>query len=65
MSYIIEYKNISSKFTLQTQKKYKNSKIRISLQGLLPWDMSSDISQKLPFAKVYYYQNSDISEVLF
>ena len=32
----MEYKNIYSKFTLQTQTKYKNAKIRTCLHGLLP-----------------------------
>ena len=32
----MEDKNIFSKFTLQTQAKYKNTKIKIYLQGLLP-----------------------------
>ena len=43
-----EYKNIQtfivfyfeSKFTSQTQKKYKNTKLQTCLQGLLPGDMS-------------------------
>ena len=60
----MEYKNISSRFTLQTQAKYKNTKIRTCLQGLLPWDMSfSGIRQKLYSAKVSYCQNSDIRDV--
>ena len=29
-------KNVFSKLTLQTQRKYKNTKIQICLQGLLP-----------------------------
>ena len=36
----MEYKKISSKFMLQTQTKYKNTKIQTCLQGLLLWDMS-------------------------
>ena len=32
----MEDKNIFSKITLQTQTEYKNTKIQISLQGLLP-----------------------------
>ena len=32
----MEYKNIFSKFTLQTQTKYKNAKIQPCLQELLP-----------------------------
>ena len=32
----MEDKNIFLKFALQTQAKYKNTKIQISLQGLLP-----------------------------
>ena len=32
----MEDKNIFSKLTLQTQAKYKNTKIRTCLQGLLP-----------------------------
>ena len=32
----MEDKNIFSTFTLQTQAKYKNTKIQIALQGLLP-----------------------------
>ena len=31
----MEYKNVSSKFTLQTQAKYKNTEIQTCLQGLL------------------------------
>ena len=42
----MEYKNISSKFTLQTQRKYKNTKIRTCLQELLPWGMSFHASVK-------------------
>ena len=32
----MEDKNIFSKIMLQTQTEYKNTKIQISLQGLLP-----------------------------
>ena len=32
----MEDKNIFSKLTLQTQTKYKNTKIQTCLQGLLP-----------------------------
>ena len=53
----MEDKNIFSKFTLQTQVKYKNTKIQISLQGLLPW-----VRWKIYSAKVSYCQNSDIRE---
>ena len=52
-------KNIFSKFTLKTQAKYKNTKIQISLQGLLPW-----VCWKINSAKVPYCQNSDIREVI-
>ena len=55
----MEDKNIFSKFTLQTQAKYKNTKIQISLQGLLPW-----VCWKIYSAKVSYCQNSDIREVI-
>ena len=59
----MEYKNIYSKFTLQIKTKYKNSKIQAFLQGLLPSDVFSGISQKICFAKVSYWQNSDIRQV--
>ena len=55
----MEDKNIFSKFTLQTQAKYKNTEIKISLQGLLPWGC-----WKIYSAKVLYCQNSDIREVI-
>ena len=54
----MEDKNIFSKFTLETQAKYKNTKIQISLQGLLPW-----ACWKIYSAKMSYCQNSDIREV--
>ena len=60
----MEYKNISSKFTLQTQTKYKNAKTGTCLQELLSWDVSFQASvKKLYTAKVSYGQNSDIREV--
>ena len=59
--HIVEYKNISSKFTLQTQTKYKNTKTQNCLQELLAW--ISAISQKIFSAKVSCCQNSDIREV--
>ena len=55
----MEDKNIFSKFTLQTQAKYKNTKIQISLQGLLPW-----VCWKIYSAKVSCCLNSDIREVI-
>ena len=36
---IAEYKNISSKSTLQPRTKYKNTKMETCLQGLLPGDI--------------------------
>ena len=39
---IMEYKNISSKFTLQTQKKYKNTKIKTCLHEI-SYCQNSDI----------------------
>ena len=39
-------KNISSKFTLQTQTKYKNAKTGTCLQELLSWDVSFQASVK-------------------
>ena len=60
----MECKNISLKFTLQTQTKYKSTKIRTCLQGLLAWDMSFQTSVKncIPH-KVSYCQNLDIRKV--
>ena len=55
----MEDKNIFSKFTLQTQAKYKNTKIQISLQDVLPW-----VCWKIYSAKVSDCQNSDIREVI-
>ena len=60
----MEFKIISSKFMLQIKTKYKNTKIQTFSQGLLPWDVFSDISQKIYFAKVSYCQNSDAREVI-
>ena len=54
----MEYKNISSKFTLQPQTKYKNTEMETCLQGLLPRDIKKN--QKIYSAKVSYCQNSDI-----
>ena len=42
----MEYKNFSSKFALQTQTKYKNTKIQTRLQEPLPWDMPFESSAK-------------------
>ena len=36
----MECKNISLKFRLQTQTKYKNTQIQTCLEGLLPGDIS-------------------------
>ena len=58
----MEFKNISSKFTLQTQAKRKKTKIQTCLEELLQW--VSVISQKIYFAKVSCCENSDIREVL-
>ena len=55
----MEDKNIFSKFTLQTLVEYKNTKIQISLQGLLAW-----LCWNIYSAKVSYCQNSDIREVI-
>ena len=38
----MEYKNISSKFTLQTQKKYKNTKMKTCLHEI-SYCQNSDI----------------------
>ena len=54
----MEGKNISSKFTLQTQTKYEHTKIQSCLQSLLTWGML-----KIYCAKVSYCQHSDIREV--
>ena len=54
----MEYKNISSKFTLEPQTKYKNTEMETCLQGLLPRDIKKN--QKIYSAKVSYCQNSDI-----
>ena len=51
-------KNIFSKFTLQAQTKYENTKIPACLEGLWPFGML-----KIYSAKVFHCQNSDISEV--
>ena len=51
-------KYIFSKFMLQTQTKYKNTKIETCLQGLLP-----RFILKIYSTKVSYCQNSDIKEV--
>ena len=51
-------KNIFSKFTLQAQTKYENTKIQACLEGLWPFGML-----KIYSAKVFHCQNSDISEV--
>ena len=62
----MEYKYISSKFTLQTQTKYKNTKIQTCLHGFLPWYISfqSSVKKKNFYnAKVSHCQNSDIREV--
>ena len=42
----MEYKNIASKFTLQTQTKCQITKTQACLQGLLPWDISFQSSVK-------------------
>ena len=42
----MEYEIFSSEFTLQTQTKYKNTKIQSCLQKLLLWDMSFQSSVK-------------------
>ena len=55
----MEDKNIFSKITLHAQAEYKNIKIQIFLQGLLPWGMLKNI-----FSRVSYCQNSDIREVI-
>ena len=55
----MEDKNIFSKFTLQAQTKYKNTKIQISLQCLLPC-----VCWKIYSAEVSYCQNSGIREVI-
>ena len=60
----MEDKNISSKFTLQTQTKYKNTKIKTYLQGLLTMRYVFSVNnQKTYSAKVSYCQNSEIREV--
>ena len=43
----MEYKNISSKYTLQPQTKHKNTKIETYLQGLLPGDIR-EIKKYIP-----------------
>ena len=59
----MEYKNISSKFTLQVKTKYIETRIQTFFEGLLPWVAFSDMSQKIHSAKVSYCQNSDIREL--
>ena len=44
--YIMEYKYIASKFTLQTQTNGKSTKIQTCLHGLFPWDISFQSSVK-------------------
>ena len=53
----MEYKNISSKFTLQTHTKYKNTKIQTCLHEIFL------LSQKIYTGRVSYCQNADIREV--
>ena len=55
----MEDKNIFWTFMLQTQAKYKITKIHISLQGLLPW-----VCWKIYSAKVSGCQNSGIRDVI-
>ena len=59
----MEYKYISSKFTLQTQTKYKNTKIQTCLHGLFLYSHQSKKKKKNYNAKVSHCQNSDIREV--
>ena len=47
----MEYKNISSKFTLQTKRKCKNTKIQTTLQQLLTRDLSFQESMKNKFCQ--------------
>ena len=42
----MEYKYISSKFTLQTQTSNKSTKIQTCLHVLFPWDNSFETSVK-------------------
>ena len=56
----MEYKNISSKSTLQPRAKYKNTKMETCLQGLLPGDIKK--LKTYITAKIQTFrQNSDFS----
>ena len=55
----MEDKNIFSKFMLQTQTKYKNTKIQTCLQGFY-----HEVCWKIYLTEVSYSQNSDIREVI-
>ena len=50
----MEYNNVSSKFTLQTQTKYKNIRIPACLQGLFPLDISFHSSVQNTFHQRFY-----------
>ena len=50
---IMEYKNFSSKFVLQTEAKYKNNKKQTRLQELLRCDMSFQSSVKNIFRQSF------------
>ena len=73
----MEDKNIFSKFTLETQTKYKKKQNKTCLQGLLPWEKYHGLllcwkkfyhglllCWKIYSAEVSYTQNSDIREVV-
>ena len=56
----MKYKNISSKFTLQTHAKNKNTKVQTCLHKIF---LLSHQSVKKHTTRVSYCQNSNISEV--
>ena len=55
----MEDKNIFSKFTLETQTKYKNTKIKLVYKVFY-----HETCLKIYSAEVPYSQNSDIREVI-
>ena len=55
----MEDKNIFSKFTLETQTKYKNTKIKLAYKVFY-----HEVCWKISSAEVSYAQNSDIREAV-
>ena len=61
----MEYKYISSTFTVQIQTNFKNTKIQTCLHGLFPWDISfqSSVKKHIPPKCLITAKDSDIREV--